>query len=158
MNFCVAILIWNVEGKEQHFHLMLYHFQKGKNATEMWEKKKKDLYSVWKRVCDCWMCQKWFAKLHAGNFSLNDAPQLGRPVEVDKTETLIENNQHYTTWEIANILRVSKSSTENRLCQCGYVSCFDVWAPLKWKIKHKNFLAVFLHMILYLNVMKTVCF
>ena len=31
-------------------------------------------------------------------FSLGDAPQLGRPTEVDSDEvkTLIENNQHYT--------------------------------------------------------------
>ena len=28
-------------------------------------------------------CQKWLAKFHAGDFSLDDAPQLGRPVEVD---------------------------------------------------------------------------
>ena len=75
--------------------------------------------------------QRWFAKFHAGDFFLNDAPQLGRPVEVDKTKTLIENNQQYTTWEIANILRVSRSSTENRWHQFGYGSCFDVWAPLK---------------------------
>ena len=43
-------------------------------------------------------CQKWFVKFHAGNFSLDDAPQSGRPIEVDSNqiETLIENNQHYT--------------------------------------------------------------
>ena len=37
-------------------------------------------------------------KFHAGDFSVNDAPQSGRPVEVDsdQIETLIENNQHYT--------------------------------------------------------------
>ena len=41
------------------------------------------------------MCQKWFAKFHAGHFSLNHAPRLGRPVKVnsDQMETLIENNQ-----------------------------------------------------------------
>ena len=46
------------------------------------------------------ICQKWFAKFHAGNFSLDGAPSLGRPVEVesDQTETLIENNQHDTMW------------------------------------------------------------
>ena len=57
MNFCVAILVLNVEEKEQHFHhvIMLYNFQKGKNATQMGGKK--DLYSVWKRICDC-LCQK----------------------------------------------------------------------------------------------------
>ena len=38
-------------------------------------------------------CQKWFAKFHAGDFSLDDAPWSGRPVEVDSNqiETLIEN-------------------------------------------------------------------
>ena len=57
------------------------------------------------------MCQKWFVKFCAGDFLLDDAPQSGRPVEVDsnQTETLIENNQCYTTWEIADILKMSKS-------------------------------------------------
>ena len=56
-------------------------------------------------------CQKWFAKFHAGDFLLDDAPQLGRPVEDDnnQTETLIENNEHYTVWEIADIPKISKS-------------------------------------------------
>ena len=33
-----------------------------------------------------------------------------RPVEVDSDQikTLIDNNQRYTTWEIANILKISK--------------------------------------------------
>ena len=50
-----------------------------------------------------WMCQKWFAKLCAGDFSLDNAPWLSRQVEVDsdQIETLIENNQCYTMWEIA---------------------------------------------------------
>ena len=41
-------------------------------------------------------CQKWFTKFCSRDFSLDDAPQLGRPVELDSNqiETLIENNQH----------------------------------------------------------------
>ena len=31
-------------------------------------------------------CQKWFAKFHAGDISLDDAPQSGRPVEVDSDQ------------------------------------------------------------------------
>ena len=27
-------------------------------------------------------CQKWFVKFHAGDFLLDDAPQLDRPVEL----------------------------------------------------------------------------
>ena len=69
----------------------------------------------------------------AGDFSLDDAPRSGRPIEVDsdQIETLIENNQRYTTREIANILKISKSSTENHLHQLGYVNRFDVWVPHK---------------------------
>ena len=57
------------------------------------------------------MSRKWLVKFRAGDFSLDDAPQLGRPVEVDSNqiETLIKNNQCYTTKEIANILKISKS-------------------------------------------------
>ena len=41
------------------------------------------------------MCQKWFAKFHGGDFSLDDAPQSGRPAEVDsdEIEVIIDNNQ-----------------------------------------------------------------
>ena len=36
MNFCAAILILKMEENMQHFwHIMLYYFKKGKNATEM---------------------------------------------------------------------------------------------------------------------------
>ena len=44
-------------------------------------------------------CQKWFAKFRVGDFSLDNDPRSGRPVEVDSNqiETLIEDNQHYTT-------------------------------------------------------------
>ena len=54
---------------------------------------------------------KWFAQFCAGDFLLDDAPWSGRPVEVDinQIETLIENNQHSTTQEIVNILKISKS-------------------------------------------------
>ena len=52
------------------------------------------------------MCQKWFTKFHAGGFLVENPARSGRPVKVnsDQIETLIENNQCYTTWEIADIL------------------------------------------------------
>ena len=31
-------------------------------------------------------CQKWFAKFSAGDFSLDDAPRLGSPIEVDSDQ------------------------------------------------------------------------
>ena len=69
-----------------------------------------------------------------------DAPWSGRPVEADsdQIETITENDQRYTTWEIANILKIYKSSAENHLHQLGYVNRFDVWVP--HKLSKKNLL------------------
>ena len=138
VNFCVAILILKMEEKKQHFrHIRLYYFKKGKNATE-----------THKKICAVYgegavtdrMCQKWFAKFRAGDFSLDDAPWSDKPVEVDsdQIETIIENNQLYTMQEIADILKISKSSAENHLHQLGYVNHFDVWVPSK--LSEKNLL------------------
>ena len=82
-------------------------------------------------------CQKWFAKFCAGDFLLDGAPWSGRSVEVDRDqiESLTENNQHYTMQEIANILKMSKSSTENHLHQLGYVNHFEVCVPQKLREK-----------------------
>ena len=109
MNFCVAISILKMEENKQHFwYIMLYYFKKGKNVPEMQQKicARYGESTVTDRTC-----QKCFAKFCAGDFSLDDAPQLGRPVEVDsdQVETLIENNQRYTMQEIADILTISKS-------------------------------------------------
>ena len=74
----------------------------------------------------------------ARDFSLDDAPLSGRPVEVDndQIETTVENNQCYIKQEIADILKISKSSAENHLHQLGYVHRFDVWVPRKLSTKN----------------------
>ena len=125
-----------MEEKRQHFwHIMLYYFKKGKNATET----QKKFYALCGEgaVTDR-TCQKWFVKFHAGDFSLDDVPWSDRPVEVGsyQIKTFIENSQRYTTWEIANILKIYKSSTENHLHQLGYVNHFDV--PVPHKLSEKN--------------------
>ena len=55
-------------------------------------------------------CQKWFAKFRAGDFSMDNAPPWGRPVEVDSNQIeILIKNRHYTMREIADILKISKS-------------------------------------------------
>ena len=98
---------------------MLYYFKKGKNATE-----------TQKRICAVYgegavtdrTCQKWFVKFHAGDFLLDDAPWSGRPVEIDSDQikTLIENNQRYTMWGIADILKISNSIAISENEQCAF--------------------------------------
>ena len=52
------------------------------------------------------MCKKWCVKFCAGDFLLCHAPLLG---DSDQIETLIDDNQCYTTWEIDELLKISKS-------------------------------------------------
>ena len=125
-----------MEEKKQHFqHVMLYYFKKGKNATEM-QKKTCAVYGEG-AVTDQ-TCQKWFAKFCSGDFSLDDAPGQVDQLKLIVIKTLIEKNQCYTTQKIADILKISKSSTENHLHQLGYVHHFDVWVP--HKLSKKNLL------------------
>jgi len=84
---------------------MLYYFTKGKNATEM---QKKQLCAVYgEGTVTGGTRQKRFAKLRAGDVSLDNAPGAGKPAEVDSNQIkiLIENNQRYAMREIADILR-----------------------------------------------------
>ena len=95
---------------------MLYCFKKGENTTET-----QNLISAVyaESVVTDQTCQKWFAKFHTGDFLLDYAPRLGRPIKVDSNQikTFIENNQCYTSWEGGKILKISKSSSENYLHQ-----------------------------------------
>ena len=102
MDFCAAILLLKMEENTQHFRSII-----SRKATEM----QNTICAVYEGAVNNQTCQKWFAKFCAGNFWLGDAPQLGRPVEVNSNqiETLIENDQHYATWEIADIFKISKS-------------------------------------------------
>ena len=87
-----------------------------------------------------WICQNWFVKFHTEDFSLDDVPQSGRPVEVDSNqiETLTENNQHYIIREIADILKISKSSVENHLHQLMLISL--MFGPHIHKVKKEKLL------------------
>ena len=123
---CSHLLLKMEEYKQLLWHIMLYCFKKGKNATGL-QKKICAVYgeaAVTEVVYEV-SCRRFLL--------LNNAPRLGGPVEVDSNQikTLIENNQCYATQEIADIFKIPKSSIENHLHQVGYVHRFDVWVPHK---------------------------
>ena len=97
MNFCVAILILKMEEKSNIFSILCFVISR---------KVKMQLKRT-KRFGQCMEKVVWFVKFCAGDFSLDDAPWSSRQVEVDshQTKTVIENNQRYTTWEIADIIK-----------------------------------------------------
>lgn len=101
------------------------------------------------------------AKFHAGYFSKDDAPWLGRPAGIDsgQIKTLIENNQCSTTWEIANILKISKLAIEESLAPSLVLLIALLFGiHLSSGKKKQTFLSLFLHVIVYLNVTKMFCF
>ena len=76
VNFCIAILILKMEENRQHvWHIMLYYFKKSKNVTKT---KKKICAMYGEGAVTDRTCQKGFVKFCAGDFSLDDAPRLGR--------------------------------------------------------------------------------
>ena len=75
VNSCVAILTLKIEENMQHFqHVILYYFEKGKNATE-----------THKKICAVYgkgagtdrMCQKWLVTFSAGDYLLDSATRPG---------------------------------------------------------------------------------
>ena len=111
------------------WHMVLYYFKIGKISTERWER----IY-IEGAVTD-WTCPQWFVKFCTGDFSLDDAPWLGRQVEVDSDQIKIRGEKIICTSLIMFIALIS-----------GF------------HISEKAFLIVFLLVILYLNVRKTFCF
>ena len=73
---------FNIENgrKKILWHVMLYYFKKGKNATETYTYTKICAVYGEGAVTD-WMCQKWFMRFHTGDFWLVDAQQSGRPTK-----------------------------------------------------------------------------
>ena len=111
-----------MEETTQHvWCIMVYCFQKGKNATEM----QKKIWAVYgESAVTNGICQKWFVKFHAADFSLdNECSTVGQStveVDSDQIETLIENNQCYTRWEIdsqhTQNIQINKAIGENEKC------------------------------------------
>ena len=109
-----------MEEDRQHFqHIRLYYFEKGKNANET----QKNLVQCPGKVL--WLIERvrsglWSFMLEISRWTMLHS-QSGRPfaVDSDQIETLIENNQHSTTRERADILKTSNSMklfSENEKC------------------------------------------
>jgi len=107
-----------MEENKVHFrHLMLFFYQKGKNATQAANK-----------ICIVYgegaiaerTVRKWFAKFKAGDFNL-DQERLSRPstTDEDQIKTLIENNPRYTTRKLAKMLNISKSIIHEHFMKLG---------------------------------------
>ena len=107
VNFCVTILILKMKESTHFQHVMLYYFKKGKNTTETQNK----ICAGMEKVLGLIEHVQSGLRSLVLELSRWTMLQSGRPaaVDSDQIETFIENNQHCTTWEIADILKISKS-------------------------------------------------
>lgn len=88
---------------------MLFFYRKSKSATQ-----------VTKKICAVygegaiaeWTVQKWFAKLKVGDFNLHDQerPFRSSTIDEDQVKSLTENNPRYTIRELAEMLKISKTT------------------------------------------------
>ena len=69
--------------------------------------------------------RKWFSRFKAGDFNLEDQERPGRrsTTDEDQIKTLIENNPRYTTRQLAEMLKISKSTIHEHLVKVGYINC-----------------------------------
>ena len=96
-----------MQENKQHFqYIMLYDFKKGKNATEM-QKKICAVYgdsAVTDQMCQSGL-PSFMLEICRWKMLHGQADQW----DSDQIETLIENNQCHTMWEIADMLKISTS-------------------------------------------------
>ncbi|XP_078032732.1 histone-lysine N-methyltransferase SETMAR-like [Augochlora pura] len=125
-----------IEEQDVRFrHILLYHFRKGKNASQV----RKKLCAVYgNEALKERQCQNWFARFRSGDFSLKNAQRCGRPVEVDEIhiKAIINSDRHSTTCDIAEKLNVSHKCIGKELKMLGYVKKLDLWIPHKLKEIH----------------------
>ncbi|CAK9796093.1 Histone-lysine N-methyltransferase SETMAR [Anthophora plagiata] len=104
-------------------HLMLFFYRKGKNATKAANK----ICTVYGEaaVAEKTM-RKWFARFKAGDSNFEDQERPGRPstTDEDQIKTPIENNPRYTISELAEMLKISKSTIYEHFVKLGYTNRF----------------------------------
>lgn len=112
-----------------HFrHCLLYEFQQKHSAADA----HRHLSVVFgedtpsKRQCD-----RWFAKFSSGDFSLEDEPRSGRPLELnlDALQVLVRNNPRLSTREMASDLGVDHATINRHLKDLGFVPKLGTWVP-----------------------------
>ena len=120
VDVCVAISMLKMkEKKATLWCIMLYYFKKSKNTTAT---------HTHIQICVVYgevsltdqTCQKWLAKSHAVDFSLDDAPQLNRAVAVFAVQSL-NDVQLFATSRIA-------------ACQASLKAMAPHSSTLAWKI------------------------
>ncbi|GFX31384.1 histone-lysine N-methyltransferase SETMAR [Trichonephila clavipes] len=76
-------------------------------------------------------CQKWLSKFRSGDLSLQENDRSGRPSKIDNDVLLsmLENNPHLTSQEIAEEFGIHHTSVGDHIESLGFVLKRSVWVP-----------------------------
>lgn len=84
--------------------------------------------------------ERWFRKFRTGDFSLEDAPIEGRPVEIDDALIIseLEENPALSTVKLSERLGVSEETIRTHLHKMGRVWKLGKWVPHDLTLGQKN--------------------
>lgn len=112
-----------------HFrHSLLYEFQLGHKASMA----HRNLCVIFGIGCPSERtCERWFSRFKSGDFSLEDEPRAGRPIELDSDKLLaiVKSDPRLSTREMEKMMGCSYHTIYNHLLQLGFVLKFGVWVP-----------------------------
>lgn len=109
-------------------HCLLYEFNLGHNPAVAY----RNLRYVFGEQCPSERTvERWFSKFSSGDFSIEDQPRAGRPVElnIEKLLEIVKENPRLTTREMEIELNSNQHTINNHLSELGFRKKFGVWVP-----------------------------
>ena len=123
------------EGTLEHFrYILLFEFNRGTKAAE----EAKNICVVYRDNASGEItARKWFSRFKEDRFDISDTSRSGRPSEFDKDDlnTLIHNDPHQCTRELANVMNCDHSTIMRHLHSMGKAK---IWVPHALSQNHKN--------------------
>ncbi|GFW32826.1 histone-lysine N-methyltransferase SETMAR [Trichonephila clavipes] len=87
---------------------------------------------TWKRYCTCLhTCQRWFSEFRSWYLSVqeNDRSKRSSKINNDVLRSMLENNSHLTSQEIAEEFGIHHTTVGDHIKSLGFVLKRSVWVP-----------------------------
>lgn len=117
-----------LKSKEHIRHCLLYEYQLGHGRRAA---ARNINTAVQCRIVSQTTAKNWFDRFDRKDYSLEDDPRSGRPIEVDidRLVALVESDPRQTLRCLATTFGCSHVTIENHLKQLGFLSRLGVWLP-----------------------------
>ena len=118
-----------MDKSKDHFrHCLLYEFQQNRTATEA----HRNLVAVFGGEClSESQCHRYFQRFRNGDFSIEDSPHAGRPIQLDIDALLpiLKSNPYLSTRDLASEFSCNQSTIVRHLVTLGFVQKLGAWVP-----------------------------